>query len=93
MRNLLLVIAFPEGEPYLDEQMDDDPEMVDVVADDLLDVLNEERRRNADEAGRPDYYKPLVLNAIPGPQWLTGAGLANLVRAIRAATEPADGAA
>lgn len=87
MRNLLLVIAFPEGEPYLDAALDDDPEMVEMLADGLLDVLNEERRRNAEEAGRPDYYKPLVLNAIPGPQWLTGAGLACLVRAVRSVVE------
>ena len=87
MANLLLVIAFPDDEPYLDDQMDNDPELVDMVADGLLSVLNEERRRNCDDAGRSDYYSPLVLNAIPGPQWVDGHGLALLVRAIRLVQE------
>lgn len=83
MKNLLLVIAFPDDEPYLDAQMDNSDELVEMVADGLLDVLNQERRKNCDDAGRPDYYKPLVLNAIPGPQWVDGEGLAILVRAVR----------
>lgn len=72
-----MVIAFPAGEEYLDANVD-----VDTLADGLIDFLNEERQRNADDAGLPDYYQPLVLNAIPGPQWLDGKDLATLVRAV-----------
>ena len=83
MRNLLLVIAFPDGEPYLDSEMDDDPELVDMVADGIVQMLNDDRRRNCEETRRPDYYKPLTLNAIPGPQWVDDEGLSILMQAIR----------
>lgn len=78
MKNLLLVIAFPDGEPYLDATVE-----ADGLADCLLAVLNDERQKNADDAGRPDYYKPLMLNAIPSPQWVDGHGLEILVRAVK----------
>ena len=78
MKNLLLVIAFPEDEPHIEEWDD-----ADMYADALLAVLNEERKKNAEDAGRPEYYKPLMLNAIPGPQWVDGQGLAILLRAVR----------
>lgn len=76
--NLLLVIAFPEGEPYLDANVD-----AEMLADVIVNDMNEDRRRNCDEAGRPDYYKPVMVHAIPAPQWVDGEGLAVLVRAIQ----------
>ena len=77
-KNLLLVLAFPDDEPYLNETVD-----AETLADSIVAMLNEERRRNADDAGRPDYYTPLEVNGIPGPQWVDGEGLAILVRAVR----------
>lgn len=76
-RNLLIVLNFP------DDGLSDDDVDPDGVADILVNVLNEDRATNADEAGRPDYYKPLMVNAIPSPQWVSGADLALLMQSIR----------
>lgn len=73
--NLLLVLSFP------DDDMDEDPDP-DTLADVLVSMLNEDRQRNADDAGQPDYYKPLLVNAIPSPQWVSGSDLALLVQSI-----------
>jgi hypothetical protein len=73
--NLLLVLAFPD-----DGSEEADP---DMVADILASIVNDERRRNADEAGQPDYYKPVMVSAIPAPQWLSGWDLSLLVRAAQ----------
>ena len=72
--NLLIVLSFPEDGP-------DEPD-ADITADIVVDLLNRERRRNADEAGRPEYYKPVRIMGIPSPQWLGGRGLKMLMDAI-----------
>ena len=77
--NLLLVLSFPDdGTDYADV----DPE---IVADSIVACLNEDRRRNAEDAGRPGYYRPLMVNAIPCPQWLDGMGMRALMNAARQA--------
>lgn len=72
--HLLLVLCVPDP-----TDMDDDPEYADALADCFVSIINDERRRNG---GRQ--YKPVTINAIPGPQLLSNEGLARLVAAIRA---------
>ena len=98
-RTLLIafVVPFHEG----DEIDDIDP---DIMADEFALMVNEDRQRNADDAGRPDYFLPVEVSAIPAPQWVTSETMqrlrnndAEIVRlrgevvALRVALEAAEG--
>jgi hypothetical protein len=72
-QTLLLALYMPDD--GFDPNLDFDP---DDSADGLVAIINEERRRNAIEAGRPDWYRPVTVSAIPAPQWVTADSLAKL---------------
>lgn len=82
---LLVALSLP-GDGWTDQDPDD-------IADVLVAIINEERVRNGgvdaadDEAGfdRPE-VEPVMVSAIPAPQWLTAEALANLRAAATGGT-------
>lgn len=84
MKNLLLVLSMPdEDEPV------DDPEYTEIVASELVAIINDERRRNWEEGwpeGERPPFRPVMVSAIPSPQFLDGQGMKMLIDAIRLVT-------
>lgn len=81
-KNMLLVLSIPDE---VDDEPDDDDEYVEMVASELVAMINDERRRNWaegwPEGERPD-FQPVMVSAIPSPQYLDGAGMKMLVDSI-----------
>ena len=84
---LFLALSIPGVDPSMDPE---------IIADSIALVLNEDRVRNGgvdaaldDDAGfdRPE-VEPVMVAAIPAPQWLTPETLANLRRAASAGELP-----
>lgn len=75
---LLLVLEVPDDGFAPEVLADIDAE---DVAQGFIDIINEERRSNGES--RPGWYKPVGIHAIPGPQWLTSEGMAQLLLACR----------
>lgn len=74
---LLLTLSIPREPGEVHAEADD-------VADVLVQIVNDERRRNCEEAGRPEYYRPIMVNLLPGtPQWLDATAQQMLVKAIQ----------
>jgi len=67
---IFFALYVPDADPELDD--------ADDLAHCFVSIINEERQRNADDAGRPDCYQPVMVAGIPSPQWLNPATLANL---------------
>ena len=58
----------------------DGTEDADMVADNLVAIINEERKRNGGAA----YYRPVTIDGLaPTPQWATPEQQKQLLRAIR----------
>lgn len=73
--NLLVVLSVPNME--IGGELPD----ADEIADGFVRIINEEWRRNSEHV--PDYFRPVRINAIPSPQWLSGPSMKILVDAVR----------